>query len=442
MKLLQIVKSNSFHVLPVLSAIAFVLSFSNPLAAQEAQITAKWSLTLDECLLETYNNNPDLNAARESIKSALADKRGAISAYLPQVSVNMDNTVAKTPHVKHTYDTDYELSGSQLIFDSFKTPANILSQSQLLEAARQFYAAASADILLELRSNFVELLRTQRLIQITEEIAERRQINVNLVDLRYQGGRENRGALLRAQANLAQAKFEIEQAKRGLRVNQRRLNQTLGRREFTPLVAQGNFDIKPIEDEIKPDELAAKHPGLLQAAASRKSERWTVVSKWAEFFPTLDLSVSQQLSAPDRWRAVNGHSWSILATVRQPLFEGGEKVFALSKAKADYEKAIDDEQGAFNDVVINIEDQWARAIDAIAQVDVRKLFLDAAMLRAEVSSAQYASGTELFEDWNQIEDELSSARKAYLDAQRDALIAIARWIQRQGLGFEYGFRQS
>lgn len=424
--------------IPSLLIIAAAISILCParLFAQEAQITGQWALNMNECLLEAYNNNPKLLAARESIKSALADKRGAISGYLPQVSGSMQNTVSKSAGAKHTYDTDYILSGSQLIFDSFKTPANIFSQAQLLEAARQFYVSTSADVLFELQANFVELMRTQKLIKITEEISERRQINVNLVDLRYQGGRENKGALLRAQANLAQAKFEIEQAKRALRVNQRKLNQTLGRKKFTPLVAQGEFDIKPVADEINPDEIAEKHPNLLQATANRKSEKWTVVSRWAEFFPTLDLSVSQQLGASDRWRAVNSHSWSALATIRQPLFEGGSNVFALSKAKADYQKSIDDEQSAFNDVVINIEDQWAGAVDAIAQVDVRKLFLDAANLRAEVSSAQYASGTESFEDWNQIEDELSSARKNFLDVQRDALIAIARWMQRQGLGFE------
>ncbi len=86
--------------------------------------------------------------------------------------------------------TDYELTYSQLIFDSFKTPANYLEQQKLLEAARKNYAQVSVATLFELRSSFVELLRSQKLIEITEDIAKRRQINVNMVNLRYDAGRE------------------------------------------------------------------------------------------------------------------------------------------------------------------------------------------------------------------------------------------------------------
>ncbi len=423
--------------------LGFFLLITLPLAfAQEAQITGKWTMKWEECLLEAYNNNPDLKSARESVKAALSDKRSAITDYLPQVTGNIDQNVVKSPHVKHLYSTEYELSASQLIFDSFKTPANILSQAKLSQAAREAYRGASADVLFELRSNFVELLRSQRLIEITEEIAKRRQINVNMVNLRYEGGRENKGALLRAQANLSQAKFEIEQAKRFLRVNQRKLNQTLGRKSYTPIEGQGNFDIQPIDDTIDVDTIAEQHPTLRKALETRKSAKWTVVSTWAEFFPSLSVTASEQLKASKQWHAVNSHSWSVLVKASQPIFESGERVFALSKAKADYRQAVAEEQSAFNDVVINLEDQWAKTMDAVEQVDIRRQFLEAADLRGQVASAQYTSGTESFDDWNLIEDELSSAKKSYLDAQRDALIAIARWMQRQGLGFEHGLQKS
>lgn len=409
----------------------------SPVRAQEADVTQRWSISWNECLREAYQKHPSLVSARENIKAALADKRSAVGVYLPQVSANANQNVTNSGHTKHTYSTDYNLSYNQLLFDSFKTPANIFEQNHVLNSVREAYRAASADALHELRSSFIEVMRSNKLVEITEEIASRRRINVNLVKLRYDAGRENKGSLLRAEATLAQAEFEIEQARRALRVNQRKLNQALGRADFSPLIPEENFEAPEkngsMDAELEP--ILERQPTLLQAIETRKSRRWDVVSKWAAFFPTFNLSLSEQVGG-EEWHAIKTHSWSVLVRGQVPLFEGGTQFFDLSKAKATYKAALASEHRTRDTVVYGIESQWAATMDAVAFVKVQLKFLEAADLRAQIMATQYASGTASFEDWNLIEDDLVNARKAYLNAQRDALLAKARWLQAQGVGFE------
>ena len=62
----------------------------------------------------------------------------------------------------------------------------------------------------------------------TAETIRRREENLRLVQLRFQGGRENKGSLLLSQAALAQARFDNLQARNAKRLAQAQLARVLG----------------------------------------------------------------------------------------------------------------------------------------------------------------------------------------------------------------------
>jgi outer membrane protein TolC len=70
-------------------------------------------------------------------------------------------------------------------------------------------------------------------------------------------------------------------------------------------------------------------------------------------------------------------------------------------------------------------------------VAVQEKFFIAAEERAKIAGAEYANGLIDFDDWIIIEDNVVGAKKSYLNAQADALVAEARWIQAKGGILEY-----
>ncbi len=58
--------------------------------------------------------------------------------------------------------------------------------------------------------------------------------------------------------------------------------------------------------------------------------------------------------------------------------------------------------------------------------------MEAARERAKITQAQYSTGLVSFNNWTIIENDLVRAKKSFLDAQFNALIAEADWIQAKG----------
>ncbi len=393
-------------------------------------------LTWKECVRRAKENNPDLVSASEKVKQAEADKDIDLSAMLPQVDAGAVGKRAKTAGKEATDTYSYSMTGQQLLFDGFKTASEVTSALKTVQAQQYDYNVISSNVRLDLRSSFAGLMRAQKLIGITEQIAERRKQNLELVRLRYESGREHRGSLMTAEADMAQAEFDIAQATRGVVLSQRELSKALGLSEMTPLEAEGEF--LPEGDYVnKPDlgSLAEATPFLRELILKKEAARFNLNSKEADFFPKVYLDGSLGKTNDD-WPP-RKEEWSAGLSVSLPLFEGGSRIAEVAKAKSQLKQAGADERSGHDSVLVTLERSWKDLKDAMANVSVQKKFLDATQERAKITRAEYETGLASFNDWIIIEDNLVKAKKSHLNAQADMLIAEAYWIQAIGGTLEY-----
>lgn len=394
-------------------------------------VRAEEILTWEDCLTEAKKNHPDLVSAEAKIDQAEANKKITSSNLLPQISSDMSVRASGTDNQDRNDTYSYGITGRQLLFDGFKTFYDRKAASENITSARYDYEATSSNIRLRLRTAFVELLRAQELLKITEEIVRLRKQSLELVELRYEAGREHKGSRLTAQANLAQAEFEAAQARRNIDLAQRRLTKELGRKDVVPIRAEGDFGIKYLERD-RPDfeSLAELHPFLLGLVAQREAARLGLKSARADYIPQLyvDANIGRIGSEwpPDR------DEWSVGASLSFPLFAGGRRLAELSRNKARFKQAQADERSVRDGIVLSLEDTWTRLQDSVDKVEIQQKFLAAAEVRAKIAEAQYSTGLLLFDNWTIIEDGLVIAKKSFLDAQANALLADANWIQAKG----------
>ncbi|MFH1394570.1 MAG: TolC family protein [Candidatus Omnitrophota bacterium] len=393
-------------------------------------------VTWPECLCTATQNNPDLISATEQVKQAGKDIDIDISDILPQIDseVRGKRTKVNTKKTANTYS--YTVSASQLVFDGFKTSSEITNALKTFNSKRYNYDVISSDVRLGLRSAFTALMRAQALILITENIAERRKQNLELVKLRYEGGREHKGAFLTAQADVAQAEFEIAQAKRSVLLSQRELSKELGLDKMKSMQVDTDFSLMG-DYSVKPEleTLVQTTPFLKELIAKKEAADYNLNSKEADFFPKVYVDGSFGRTNND-WPPKK-NEWSAGFSVDLPLFEGGSRVFEVSKAKSELMQAKAEEKSGRNSVLVTLERTWKDLQDAITEVSVKRKFLAAGEERAKISRAQYATGLTSFNDWIIIENNLVIAQKAYLNAQADMLYAEAYWIQAIGGTLEY-----
>ncbi len=393
-------------------------------------------LTWKDCVKEAQKNNPDLTSAQEVVKQAKADKAITISDMLPQINTEVSQKTSKSATNNTTDTYSYGISAQQLLFDGFKTPYNIAAAAKNVKYAQYNYEGTSSDIRLRLRTAFVGLLKAQDLLAITEDIFSRRKQNAELVRLLYEGGGEHRGSLLTAQANLAQAEFEVAQARRTVSVAQRQLSKELGRTESKPIRVTGGFEsLNPRRERPVFEALAASNPSLEALIAKKEAARFSLKSAKAEFFPQVYANASAGRTDSD-WPPGND-DWSVGVTLTFPLFEGGRRLAGVSKARAVLNQVQADERSGRDGVILMLEQSWTNWQNAVDTVTVQKNFLQAYEERAKIARAQYSNGLISFDNWTIIEDDLVRGKKSFLDAQASALIAEAQWIQAQGGQLEY-----
>ncbi len=397
-------------------------------------------LTWHDCVAEAAKNHPDLIAAVEEIKQSESAKKITASTLFPQVTGSVSASTAKTASQTSGSSTGntygYGVTGTQLIFDGNKTVNDVKAASQNIAASKQNYRFTSVTVRYRLRSAFISLLKAQEMLQITNDIFNIRRENLELISLRYESGLEHKGALLTAEADLAQAKYLISQAKRDVEVARRELTKEMGRDKMVELAAKGEFVVNDsAKDEPDFESLAKNNPSLQQLIAQKNSAEFSLKSVYANFSPTLSGQAGANRTG-SHWEP-RGDQWNLGATISLPIFEGGLRLAQVSQAKALLNQLKENERSTKDSVVLTLQQTWALLQDAIENVSVQKKSLEANEERSKIAQAQYSIGLIDFNNWTIIEDNLVQAKRTYLDAQANALFAEAGWIQAKGETIEY-----
>lgn len=388
-------------------------------------------MTWEDCLKEARLHNLELVAGRARLEQVKAAKAITRSVSLPQLSSSLGAGVGKTQGKDKTESYSYRVSGRQLLFDGFKTSNDLAAADEDVKSAAYNYEVISSNARLELWTAFIKLLSAQESLKVTDNILTRRQQNLDLVTLQYQGGQEHKGSLLTAEANGAQAKLDRKEADRNIQLYQIRLAKALGRKAFTPIIAAGDLFVDDIDPKMPDlDKLVEATPLLKELTAKKEAARLGVKSAKADFFPQIYADAGAGKS-DDFWLPETGN-WSAGLSVTFPLFQGGKNTAALSKAKASYGQKEAEEKSGRSGVILTLAETWTLWQNSVDQVDVQEKFLEASKQRADIVEAQYTSGLATFNDWTIIEDDLVSKQKAILQAKTNALINEASWRQAKG----------
>ena len=411
--------------------VMFFLAAVSPLHAEE-------SVSWEQCEREAVKAHPDLYSALAVMQQAEADKRITQGALLPQLSLGINSSESGTikTGISSSSALSYSLSAQQLLYDGCKTFNQMASNAEAIKAAQHNYDAVSANVRFALRSAFTQLLKAQELVGLAGEIASRRQNNVRLISLRYQGGREHIGSLRQAEADLAQAQFEVSQAKRGLVLAETVLASALGRNTHQPLRVQGAFKVSDLTDR-KPDlaQLAKNNPLFQQLDSKSKAARFDLDVARSAFSPQLYLTSSVGRGAFDRL-PTDAVDWSAGVTVSVPIYQGGSGRARVAKASAVLSQQNAQEKSGYLLLFNALELSWKSFQDTRQSVLVQNKQLLAANERSKIANAQYSNGLVTFNDWVIIENNLVNAKKNLLNAEADMLLAEAQWIQSKGGALE------
>ncbi|MFN3550574.1 MAG: TolC family protein, partial [Endomicrobiia bacterium] len=190
------------------------------------------NLSWNEILKEAKEKNLQLRQAELNLKQTKIAIEKLKGEFYPQISLG--GTASKNYKENFESETNYSynLSLGMDIFSGFTRINNLRLQIVELQIIEENYKRTMADVVSELKKNFVDLYYSQEMIVLSEKILQRRNQNYELVKLKYESGREDLGSFLRVEADKFQTEYELNKAKRDYEQKVRQLLKTIGRDGF------------------------------------------------------------------------------------------------------------------------------------------------------------------------------------------------------------------
>jgi outer membrane protein TolC len=412
------------------------LLFSAAISIPTQARVLKWQ----DCVQLAIDKNPDLKANQAALKSTVAQEGVASSGFYPQLNASFGYN-RFTPS---TYDPTQDQGNSFDAFNAtFKVNQNLFNGMQDVEkwhqaqsnslASRASLQISKSAVSYSLKNAFEAYVYAKSYQKLTSDIIRRRQENLRIVELRFQGGRENKGSVLLSRANLNQAKFDDFQAKNLKEAAKTQLRQALGLDDNEDLDVA---DTVPLHTSAMPAPnfraVVEQTPTYQQSVAqAQAAEHGTNIARGV-FLPTFNLTGEYGTTGADVYPPIQ--HWIVGVNLNLNVLNGGKDYSSLQAASYTQMQNENQASSAHFQGVVTLRKSYNNLMEAIEKLKVDESFREAEITRAEIARRKYNNGLLSFEDWDIIESDLIFREKNYLSSLQARVIAEAAWERDQGTG--------
>lgn len=390
-------------------------------------------LTWNQAIELFKKNNRDYQAAEFTYQATEALELGAQSGYFPSLSGAINYNRSQLMGIDDSSNPySVSISLSQNLFSGLKDyyKSNQAKASSRLAYARLLTSRA------QLSYNFIaayqSLMTAQENLKLSENIVQRRQENLNLVELRFESGRENKGSVMLSTSYLAQAKYENLQAQHAVAGAQMALAHFMGVSTSEMIKLSDLVPIRNPTNISNFEDLVNQTPNHLESRASLDLNIAAFGVARSSFLPSISL-----IGALGRNGSVffpQNDRWSVGVSLNIPLFDGGRDYSSFKSSGLTRDSAavhtisVDQQQVEF------LQKAHQKYIEAVEKLKVDEGFQSAATVRSKIARTQYNNGLISFTEWDNIETDLISRQKAYIQSRQSRVLSEAAWKQACGEG--------
>lgn len=388
-------------------------------------------MTWNDCVAMALQRNPDLAASQYGVQAGRSSYNGSYNGLLPKLGISDSYSDSKGATGSSRYS-----AGANFSMDLWSPSelARIKSASASLKQSEASLRQTSASLRFDLKRAFSQVLLAQENVKVSEAVKDIRERGAQMVDLRYQAGRESKGNRLRTQAELLRAQADLSQARRSLRTAQVSLARQLGLDEYQALEATGTFVTSaPPSQELDLRVNLADRPDISLQEAGLKAAKAGLQSSRSALWPSLSASYNRSWTGATQFPH-DRNSWSVGGVLSYPLFGGGPTAtyFAVSSAKSSVRRSEESLRSTRNAALADLESVRSDFAGAVDQVAVQAALLEASRQRNAEADIRYASGLLSFDNWELIVSDRVGSEKSDLQARFNAVVAEASWARAVG----------
>lgn len=413
-------------------------------------------LTLEESIDIALKNSFVMNIAKEGKRSATAQKREALTGFLPIFSTSYSYTrLNEEPRFKFpgwppfippidfaagTKDNyNWVIEAKQPIFAGGGILANYQASKIGEDIASVEEMAAYQDVVQEVKVAYFDILRTQKILEAAEQSVKMLEAHRDVAENYFQVGFIAKNDLLHAEVELANGRQSLIKAQNAVEIANARFNTLLKRRMFEPVDVVDILTYNPMKQSLE-ECLAIAEQNRPELEVARLKAEQASKAVWvarSEFFPSLSL-VGNYARFGDE-ASVSGspyedaESWYVMAVASWNFWEWGRTKFRVDASRAQENQAIESTKEINDQIKLEIRHAYLLLREAENQIIVSEKVIEQAEENFRISEERYkervATSTEVLD----AQTLLTRAKSEYANALGDYNISYAKLQRAMGI---------
>ena len=298
--------------------------------------------TFSAALKKAYNNNPELNAERESLNISKQELNISKSSYLPTVTLSGSQSEEETDKLTNRDGSDASITNvdptvksvtiTQTLID-FGRGAEMAKSKIGIDLAKAKLLKKEQDILYKSIQAYTGLVSANEKLKINRS-------NVNLLDrqvetdrIRLERGNISLSDVAQSESSLAGAQAKLIQAENDFLTSKLNYENVIGKLNDAELLDKSSITATELPNDLNSAIQISKknNPNLIIAQLEYEQSKKDTTSAKADLAPSATLSFDR--SQTDDFSATYDErdKETLKATVTWPFFSGGKNIASLRK---------------------------------------------------------------------------------------------------------------
>ncbi len=298
-----------------------------------ALATPAFAQTMDHALAQAYQNNPQLNAQRASVRVTDEGVPQALSGYRPRINVTasvseqyskMTTTSALGSSTMEGWHTPRTIGGTatQVISNGMQTSNRVRAAESQVSAAREGLRVLEQTVLLAAATVYMDYLRDAAIVDVQRSNVRVLQETLRQTRDRFNVGEVTRTDVAQSEAQLAAGRTQLLAAESTLNTTRANFRRVIG-------VDPGRLSAAAPVDRLSPRTMAGaielalmENPNVTAAMYGIDVSFLQVKINEGALFPTVALQASVQQAWDSSLSVPSSFAASVGAQMTVPIFQG------------------------------------------------------------------------------------------------------------------------
>ena len=408
-------------------------------------------LTLQDSIDLALKQSVFIHSAREGVYGAEAQKREALTGFLPSLNTSYNYTrlnepltylsPGAPPVIMGTRDNHtWSLEARQPIFAGGGLLANYQASSLGLEAVRMDEWGVVLDIVQDVKIAYYNVVKMEKLLEVARQSLKQLESHHNIAQNFFDVGMIPRNDLLQSGVQVSNGQRDLLKAENGLELSRSKFNTVLRRDIDAPVRVEDIFSYHPFNKTLAEClTTALENRPEIKASSIRVEQAKKIVNQArSDFYPTVNV-IGNYSRFGDNLRFSGSDyqyqdSWYVMAVANWTFWEWGRTKNRVETTRSRENQVRDALINTKDQITLEVKNAYLLLREAEKQIMVSKKAVEQAEENFRINEERYTERVATSTDVLDAQTLLTRAKSDYANALGDYHIGQARLERAMGFG--------